>query len=153
MPLAASPLFWWHQMVRDQDWYSFYSSMAEFDRIVGENRRNMESHGNWRLMREGENVNRRQAHGQMMHCPAKNAWIGWFYNRRYLGDLTSGPEFNEQENIKLLLPGIGEGEYSLVIWDTENGRALAEDKITLNPDTAIELPPFARDIAIYIKSI
>ncbi len=174
MPIAASPLFWWNQLVRDQEWYHIYHSLVQFEQIVGGARRGMDTlhprrweltaappqNGDDQETDSGENDAVRAgnedghgADGLMMHCPEKDAYIGWFYNTQYLQDLQESVVLEQIPLLELEFQRINEGDYRFVLWDTENGKALEETEIALEPGIAIPLQPFTKDIAIYLRRL
>ncbi len=157
MPIAASPLFWWNQLVRDQNWYHIYESMVRFERIVGEDRRNMDIFGGWKLKLEegvGEDRGDHGAAGQMMHCGEAGAYIGWFYNKQYVGNLRDELELGEITDLTLDISDIeAETEYKMILWDTQSGEAYSELKTVLRPGEGISLPDFNKDIAVYLKEV
>ncbi len=151
MPMAATPLFWWHQLVRDQNWYSMYRSLSEFEKVVGATRRTMD------LLPQGELDPMGGLHaagGQMMHCAQQEAYLGWFYNEQFVRDnLTESLVLEEITGLCLQFPELKGGLYRLVVWDTQIGEALVDKEVTLSPDAAIQLPPFREDIALFLKRL
>ncbi len=158
MPLAASPLFWWHQLIRDQDWYYMYQSLADFENIVGEKRRFMTRFNSWQIsMPEindtGDEDNEPETlkpKGLMMHCDKNAAYIGWFYNPQYVKNLDN-IELESIRDASLTIKDMAQGTYRLVLWDTKKGKAILDEKNHIESQIDIELPDFEEDIAIFLS--
>ncbi len=151
MPMAATPLFWWHQLVRDQDWYHMYSSIVDFKQIVGEARRGMDVLS----PHDGGGVaGLHGAGGQLMHCPEKDAYLGWFYSEQYVrGNLHDNVRLQEVSDLCIQLDDVTEGTYRVVIWDPQEGIAAEDREVSLSPGVGIQLPSFTKDLAIFIQRI
>jgi hypothetical protein len=53
------------------------------------------------------------------------------------------------------IPGLNEGTYEVVWWDTHAGKRVAEELVRVNAATPLNLrtPPIARDLAIWVRRI
>ncbi len=146
LPLAATPLFWWWQVIDEENFYPKYLAIARF--MKGEDRRDpallpvvpvILQNGAMSETLDAQCLkNRRRALG----------WIfltGAFQHRDPAGTTV-------EAGVSLELTNLQDGSYDVEFWDTTAGRPVAKSKATTQYGSlSVPVPAFARDIAFKVK--
>ncbi|OGV68012.1 MAG: hypothetical protein A2498_04555 [Lentisphaerae bacterium RIFOXYC12_FULL_60_16] len=145
IPLGGAPLFWWWQLVDEENFYPQFQALAAF--MNGEDRRDPAQ-----VMRPvqlaPDNLAARMA-GQCLGTT--NRVLGWLYlTREYPHVETAG--LAPITNLQVRLSDMQDGPLRAEFWDTIAGRIVSHHTVTVSNRTVVlDVPPFRRDIAFKLK--
>lgn len=147
IPTGTTPMFWWWELVEEENLYPEFSALAAF--MKGEDRRGPER----RKCDLDLFVNDRPARMLSGKCfkdaRAGHGWI-YHYDQSYSRIDPFGPPVTS--NIVLSLDSMAAGLIRVEFWDTTKGIPVGTATGTvLNGTFSAAVPPFARDIAFKIK--
>lgn len=148
LPLAGTPLFWWWQVVEEENFYPKYLAVSKF--MKGEDRRNTARTTCTPQLRLGTEP----AVGIDVQClKDRTSGLGWLF---CTGDFEKIDPVGEPTvlDLKMVIPNMTAGAYTVEFWDTTTGRPLPvrQQTTTDEQDTVtVAVPPFARDLAFKIK--
>ena len=148
--VAGTPLFWWWQVIEEENFYPMYRAVANF--MEGEDRRDpaLLARPIRLTNKEGGHIRPELLAGVLLASPEKA--YGWVH----LGPLqfaTQNPESgSKQKNYWLNFEGTEGAIYRFEFWDTVQGTVVTRlDERVRGGRARIEIPPFARDIAFKVK--
>lgn len=150
IPLGGTPLFWWWQVVEEENFYPKYLAISRF--MAGEDRRHPEMVTYTPQLLNGK----APAVGIDVQClKDKKTAIGWIFCTTEFDRLDPVGEATVLE-LKMVFTGMAAGAYNVEFWDTVAGRPLPV-KRRVTPDEndtfTIDVPPFARDLAFKVKPV
>ena len=138
---AILPMFWWFELIEEQDWYDEYGSLTEF----------------------AGDLDRRQMKSSTRSVPGKNmplhilndnkSVLAWGYDRDYFYSRTENAEGELIKDVAINVSGLDPGNYTIEIWDCGRLKPVESRslKIYRNSDKSeIKIPPFRRDFALKI---
>lgn len=148
--VAGTPLFWWWQVIEEEDFYPMYKAVSRF--MEGEDRRDpalvgtpvqlLDANGNW--------VSSDVVAGTLLASPDQA--FGWLY--------VTFPQFSVVDpagkpttgGLRLRLQGADGAIYRIEFWDTLRGVPVSRGDARARGGYAeVEVPAFARDIAFKAK--
>ncbi|MFA5646234.1 MAG: DUF5060 domain-containing protein [Candidatus Ratteibacteria bacterium] len=143
-PLAAGPLFWWWNLLDEEELYWEYKALANF--FAGEER-------------IGKNLLPKQCRvisaQQLLDAKVlgnRNTAYAWIYDFREALRLPS--ETETITNGVIEIPSMEHGEYRVEFWDTRKGIKTGHTRCTsIQEKVIIPLPPIEKDIACKIRFV
>ncbi|MCM8768662.1 MAG: DUF5060 domain-containing protein [Candidatus Omnitrophica bacterium] len=141
-PLAGTPLFWWWNLVHQDDLYFHYRALAAF--LSGEDYRQ----GNLQIRK----VMLAKGHPAAGVCCLAGDDVGflWIYN--FSSALRLVEEKTVIQGLDLTIPGLKPGRYSVEWWDTWKGNIFKlEESTSVETGLTLTVPPFADDLAAKVK--
>ena len=141
IPVSGTPLFWWWQLVEEENFYPEYTSIANF--MKNEDPRDPT------LRMYKLDINRTIDGGELKAVCLRNDRHarGWIYRCSDFSSIDpAGPAITS--NVVASLPKMSNGNYRIEFCDTKTGNPVAkvETEVT-NEVLRLDLPAFARDIA------
>ena len=148
-PLAGTPLFWWWQVIEEQDLYPMYTAIARF--MADVDRRDPAF----------QPVRLRPAFAGDLPIPEEQLdhvamatstqALGWLFIRPCF--LRHGEPLDQPlENLTLTWSGCSNAVYRAAFYDTGTGRIIQQrDERAENGTLRIRLPPVSRDLAFKIR--
>lgn len=148
LPVAGTPLFWWWQLIEEENLYPKYAAVARF--MKGEDRRDPEMIAYTpRLLLDNQYTS--LIDSQCLKSTARA--LGWIYQAQGFSalDPMAPPSVS---NLVLQLSGMTNTALNVEFWDTIVGRKVRELETTAAQGTlTVDVPPFARDIAFKVKPV
>ncbi len=142
IPLAGTPLFWWWNLVHQDDLYFHYRSLAAFLKAEDYRGKGLAP----------KKVGFIKAHPAAdVRCLAgPDLCFLWVYN--FYSALRLVQEKNEIQDLCLLLPGLKQGKYRVEWWDTRTGRPFQVEEATCGETgLVLKVPAFTEDLAAKVK--
>lgn len=139
-PFAASPLFWWHRLVKEMEYFNIYRTFSDY--MSGDDRVNNAFETREAVVRgPGEKQLFAEAFGTDYFTSC------WIYNFAVTRD-SGNKIFPEMNAIEITIRDKKDGIYSVIFYDMENG--LIDEKFieAISGSLTVKLPPFTRWIAI-----
>lgn len=145
-PMAGTPLFWWWQVIDEENFYPRYAALQRF--MAGEDRRDpaLDVHPAAVLL-DGSG-----APGFDVQClKGPRRALGWIVNAATFSSVHPDAD-PPARGLTLYVAGFAPGTYEVEFWDTEAGRVVARRSLT-TADGAVraEMPPLLRDLAFKIR--
>jgi len=143
-PIGGTPLFWWWQLVEEENFYPEYTAISKF--MAGEDLRDPD------LQMNRPEVQSRTGIELSAQClRSKTRGFGWLYRQRDFASVDpAGMAITS--NVVMRIDGMAGGAYRVQFWDTLEGKPIAEVEASAEAGTlTVDAPPFARDIAFKIK--
>ncbi len=150
--VAGTPLFWWWQVIEEENFYPMYTAIARF--MEGEDRRDPELlPAALRVLgADGRPVGASRLGGYLLASPRQS--FGWLH--------AAAPMFSTLDpdappgflGLNLRLGGEEGRIYRVEFWDTRRGRPVERptDHRVRGGTFDVDIPPFARDIAFKVKA-
>jgi hypothetical protein len=148
--VAGTPLFWWWQVIEEEDFYPMYKAVSQY--MAGEDRRDPElravpvmlvdESGNW--------VSTDVVGGTLLSSPRQS--FGWLFANfpRFISLDPKGEA--DIRGLRLRLAGTEGAIYRIEFWDTLAGTVVSRLDVRVRGGIAeLAVPPFARDIAFKAK--
>jgi len=144
-PIGGAPLFWWWQLVDEQNMYPMYRAVARF--LAGVDRRSPSF-----VPRQAQvafdvsdPVSSSQADAVCMASPRLG--LGWVFLRPCF-QRNSGPLEKPLENLTATFDGFAAGRYRVEFWDTQTGQVVRRFDARASDDRLIlAVPPIRSDFA------
>ena len=146
MPLGGTPLFWWWQVIEEENFYPKYAALARF--MQGEDRRDPEFRSERPVLLVNDTTTS-LLDGQCLKSDTRV--LGWIYRAQDFPDVdpTGKPTV---EDLTLRLDEMEEGSYVVEFWDTMTGRMLeTRDAAVEEGELEVATPPLVRDMAFKVK--
>jgi len=148
--VAGTPLFWWWQVIEEENFYPMYKAVSRF--MEGEDRRDtgLQAQPMQLIAANGNPVPRGRTTGTLLISPYQG--FGWIY-RTFPIFSTVDPEGEpEMEGLTVRLPAENGAIYRIEFWDTGKGEPISrEDERGRGGHVEFSVPAFARDIAFKVK--
>ncbi|MCX7591640.1 MAG: DUF5060 domain-containing protein [Kiritimatiellae bacterium] len=148
LPVGGTPLFWWWQLVEEENIYPIFLPVREF--LKGDD------------LRDPSLVSRVPQVLQGNANSSRIAALALQNDRRAVGWVYLAEEFDRVEptgvpvitNAVLRLEQMAEGTYRAEYWDTVQGRPNGDTHASANGGVLLlKVPPFARDIAFKVNRV
>ena len=140
-PVSGTPLFWWWQLIEEEDFYPEYTPIANFMR--NEDPRDPS------LKMDNLNISRTIDGVELKAICLRNnrRARGWIYRCADFSSIDPGGQAITS-NVVAALPKVSNGNYSIEFYDTRTGTPVTkvETEVT-NEVLNLNVPAFARDIA------
>jgi len=146
VPLGATPMFWWWQLVDEENFYPIFAGVSRF--MEGEDRRGTNLAANTPQLR----LDDAPAPGLAVQClKGKDRAFGWIYRTDFsAADPNAEPS---KTGVTLRLDAMAPGKFVVEFWDTIAGKAVAQLSVRSKDGVlAVAVPAFARDIAFKARS-
>lgn len=147
-PLGGTPLFWWWQVVEEQNFYPMYTAIAHFTAEIDYRDPQFQPVRLTPSFTDGVAVPEGQVGHVAMATPTR--MIGWLFIRPCF--LRQGEPLEKPlENLTLAWSGCSNAIYRTAFHDTGTGKLLKQqDARPENGTLRISLPPVSRDIAFKV---
>ncbi|MDD5707607.1 MAG: DUF5060 domain-containing protein [Kiritimatiellae bacterium] len=148
--LAGAPLFWWWQVVEEQNLYGMYAGLARFMADVDRRDPRLSPVKLTLAMSDGTAVAPAQVDSVCQASP--DLALGWVFIRPcFAGE--GKPMDPPIENLQFTWQGCSNTLYRVEFWDTETGHAIKRSEIrAVDNRLTAAFPPLSRDMAIKIRS-
>jgi hypothetical protein len=148
IPLGGTPLFWWWQVIEEENFYPKFQAVARF--MEGEDRRDpsLETASPGLLLNGS-------AHPTLKAECLKNRTraLGWIYQTANFETIDPLGKLSFS-NVVLRVADLADGDCTVEFWDTQAGKPLERQPARPKDGTvSATIPPFARDIAFKIKPV
>jgi len=142
IPLGAAPMFWWWQVVDEENLYPMFGALSRFMKGVDRRDPSMKMH------RPALLVGEQAASGLAVECMrSPRLALGWIYHTERFPSIDPSGEPTVME-LTVRLDGMSGGAYDVEFWDTMAGKAVSRRRYaSRNGLLVVQVPPFARDIA------
>ena len=147
LPLGGTPMFWWWQLVDEEDLYPEFQAVSKF--MKGEDRRDPAMVAITPTLRVNDAA-AWQLGAQCLMGPKRG--LGWIYQAQEFSRLDPlGPP--GITNLVLQINGVANARFRVQFWDTSEGKAVGDVRTAVRDGTLkVDVPPFARDIAFKVKA-
>jgi hypothetical protein len=148
-PLAGTPLFWWWQVIEEQNLYPMYTAIARFMADVDRRDPAFQPIRLGQAFAGGLAIPDGQVDHVAMATPTQA--LGWLFIRPCF--LRHGEPLDQPlENLTLTWSGCSNTVYRIAFHDTGTGRIIQQrDERAENGTLRIRLPPVSRDLAFKIR--
>jgi hypothetical protein len=143
---SGTPLFWWWDVIREQNYFTKYEAIARF--MKGEDARRADQTD---LIADVSSPGDPGA-GLAMQCSVGlEGGRGWIYRETDFETIDPSGPATVTDGV-LRIKGLGGGPYEIEFWDTILGRPVARAPVRgRGGEASVPLPPFARDLAFKIR--
>lgn len=143
--VGGTPLFWWWQLVEEENLYPKYGAVSRF--MAGEDRRNPAMQAALPRLTGDPPATRLASQCLKDRSHA----LGWIYRTRSF-EAADPTDTGSLSGLALTLTDMDDGEYQVQFWDTVAGRPVADVHAAAEKGSlTVAVPPFARDIAFKVK--
>lgn len=147
IPLGGTPLFWWWQLVEEENFYPKYDAISKF--LKSEDMRDPELQMYTpELLIDGAEA----GHLAAQCLKNRNRALGWIYHSEDFSsvDLQGNTMVT---NLTLRMKDMCDGNFYVEFWNTIAGRPVAKISVqTENKVLIVNVPGFIRDIAFKIRT-
>jgi hypothetical protein len=145
LPLAATPLYWWHNYIEDKDLYFYYRALAKYNE--GENRLDEKLYPKNCII-SGENIKNLDVLGM----GNDHYVLLWFYGTDRLTQPPKPDDAPLAVNASFSLTEMQAGDYDVEFWDTYKGVVLEKKTARCDNGTlAVAIPQSNKDFAVKVK--
>ena len=145
-PLGATPLFWWWQLIEEENFYPKYSAVSKF--MAGVDRRDPAMRVSTPVFTREDNA----VPGLDVQClKSRNQALGWIFYAAAFATLDPARS-PATTGILMELKEMSDGPYYVEFWDTVSGRCIVRDRVHADRGVlSLAVPPFVRDIAFKVQ--
>ncbi|MBN1673570.1 MAG: DUF5060 domain-containing protein [Kiritimatiellae bacterium] len=147
LPMGGTPLFWWWQLIEEENFYPKYRAVARF--MAREDRRDPALRTVKPVLRD---TSAGTAAGFAARLLTNREWgLGWICRVTDFERVDpAGPA--AASGLTLDVTDLADGEARVEFWDTREGTVIASSRQTIAGGVLrVDVPAFARDIAFKIK--
>lgn len=146
VPLGGAPMFWWWQVVDEENLYPGFGALERFVRGVDRRDPSMTMQSPSLLSGGGT------ADGVAVQCMHnRREAIGWIYRTSSFSDIDPGAT-PPDDVLTMQLTNMQNGPYAVEFWDTILGTPVRKMRSVCREETLrVEVPPFSRDIAFKLQ--
>ncbi len=148
-PLAGTPLFWWWQLIEEQNLYPMYRAVSRFMEDVDRRDPALQPRVVQLAFDGADPVPAGQAGGMCLASP--RLVLGWVFLRPCF-QRNGAPLEQPLENLTVTVPECADGIYRVEYWDTQTGTIIQRNDVRAANDRLIlDLPPLRQDVAFKIR--
>jgi hypothetical protein len=141
-PLSAVPMFWWWELIDEENLYPMFKAVAAF--MKGEDYRSPSAVIKSVIMEPADGLL-----GVSMRDSKRGT--GWVYHSEHFRQ-KDRKEKDPLSGVTLVLNRMAEGKFTVEFWDTVRGQVVAtEEAESKNGTVRVPIPPFECDIAFKIR--
>ncbi len=150
-PLAGTPLFWWWQVIEEQNLYPMYTAVARYMEQV--DRRDPELQPVRMLLAFNEHTPVAPTEVDHLASASPAQALVWVFIRPCFSQ-PDGPLEKPLENLTLTWQGCSNALYRAAFHETTRGTILLQqERRAANQRVTFSIPPIDRDVAVRIKLI